>query len=59
MKKYPKQKIMSHINGNICLLNSLVSTSYWFGMPSVDPKEASEGKNFRAKKLGVGIKRLD
>lgn len=51
---------MGSTNINICLHNNLVATSsYWFGMPSVDPKTASEGKNFRVKKLGVGIKRLD
>jgi len=40
---------MRHINTNINLCNGLVQTSYWFGMPSVDPK-ASKG-NFREKNL--------
>lgn len=39
---------MVHTNSNISLCNNLGNTSYWFGMPSVDPKASKEV--FRVKK---------
>lgn len=45
---------MIHTNTNINRNNGLVlQSSYWCGMPSVEPKAASKG-DFRPTCLGVG-----
>lgn len=45
---------MIHTNTNINRNNGLVlQSSYWCGMPSVEPKAASKG-DFRPTQLGVG-----